>query len=198
MTTDNRTNEQIVLGILSPDATKNRPMAMNYTNRVIEALSAAGLLSEGAPSEEQVEAAAKAIEKIPHIVWNSPTRQDAKTLARAALMAAACVTPKQPSNVTGATIATAGPGQCRVTFNVDGMSEEHLPGCGHEPIVQRSSTVDEGKIAEVIAKANYDWSQQRLEFWRRPENVEPPGDLDKFTARAVVEAIGGETPSTKY
>lgn len=55
-----------------------------------------------------------------------------------------------------------------------------------------SSTVDEGKIAEVIAQANYDWSKQRLEFWRRPSSVEPPGDLDQFIARAVVEAIGGE------
>lgn len=41
--------------------------------------------------DARVEAAAKAIEKIPHIVWNSPTRQDAMTLARAALAAADAV-----------------------------------------------------------------------------------------------------------
>ena len=36
----------------------------------------------------RVEAAVKAIEKIPHIVWNSPTRYDAMVLAEAAIAAA--------------------------------------------------------------------------------------------------------------
>ena len=61
---------------------------------------------------------------------------------------------------------------------------------GAAPAVQQVSV---SELAELIAKANYDWSQQRLEFWRRPASVESPGDLDQYIARAVVEAIGGES-----
>lgn len=41
--------------------------------------------------DARVEAGAKAIEKIPHIVWNSPTRHDAMILADAAIAAADAV-----------------------------------------------------------------------------------------------------------
>lgn len=41
--------------------------------------------------DARVSAASKAIEKIPHIVWNSPTRYDAMVLAEAAITAADAV-----------------------------------------------------------------------------------------------------------
>ena len=65
-----------------------------------------------------------------------------------------------------------------------------VAAAGATPVVQQVSV---SELAELIAKANYDWSQQRLEFWRRPASVESPGDLDQYIARAVVEAIGGES-----
>lgn len=51
------------------------------------------------PTEAQVEAAAKAIEKIPHLVWDSPRRDDAMTLARAALVAAAGAAPQAAKDI---------------------------------------------------------------------------------------------------
>lgn len=73
MTTDNRTNE--------PKQTKTKSS------------------QDFVFTEAQVEAAAKAIERIPHIVWNSPTRQDAMTLARAALVAAQGAAPVPSSGI---------------------------------------------------------------------------------------------------
>ena len=39
-------------------------------------------------SETARDAATRAVEKVPHVVWDSPTRQDARALADAALAAA--------------------------------------------------------------------------------------------------------------
>lgn len=47
--TDNRTNEQIVLRVLHPEATRNLPMAEGYAEKAVEALRAAGRLA-GQPS----------------------------------------------------------------------------------------------------------------------------------------------------
>ncbi len=62
---------------------------------VLDALTQHGRLT--ILTEPAVLAAAKAIEKLPHAVWNSPTRQDALTLARTALNAAALAAEESPS-----------------------------------------------------------------------------------------------------
>lgn len=52
------TAEQIALRALHPEATKNLPLASIYAKRICHDLRAHGLLSEGAPTEEQVKAEA--------------------------------------------------------------------------------------------------------------------------------------------
>ena len=42
----------------------------------------------------------------------------------------------EPSRITGAKISTGGPRSCQVTFDVGGMSEEHVLGCGHKRLLQ--------------------------------------------------------------
>ena len=62
---------------------------------------------------------------------------------RAALVAAAGAAPQAGSgSITGAVVRTAS-GPCHIIYTAEGMSEEHKPGCGHKPILQPSSTVDE-------------------------------------------------------
>lgn len=105
-TTPNPTAEQVVRSALrealeyaETDALVTKQHVESLTSEItpalLAALRAAGLLV-GNPTEEQIERATKAVEKIPHIVWNSPTRPDARTLALAAL-AAAAVAPQEPS-----------------------------------------------------------------------------------------------------
>ena len=50
--------------------------------------------------------------------------------------------------------------------------------------------VDEAAVTGVISQATYDWSKQRLEYWRRPNDAEDPGNFDSSIARAVVEFLG--------
>ena len=58
--TPNPTAEQIALRALHPEATRNLPLASIYAKRICHDLRAHGLLSEGAPTEAQVEAAVHA------------------------------------------------------------------------------------------------------------------------------------------
>ena len=161
MTTDNRTNE--------PKQTKSKSS------------------QDFVFTEAQIEAAAKAVADAMFPRWVECDRvlrsRDEgsliRTAARAALVAAACAAPQAPKDIHE-------PNHDRVYCVRCGGNWP----CQPAP-VQPSSTVDEAALAEVIATANYDWSQQRLEFWRRPASVESPGSLDEFTARAIAEYLTG-------
>lgn len=87
MTTDNRTNEQIVTDLYPfPHDHNRRANALT----ALTALETAGRLV-GEPTEAQVEAAAKALEKFP---LNLITRSEALDAARAALVAVAGTAPR--------------------------------------------------------------------------------------------------------
>lgn len=138
-------------------------------------------------TEEQVEAA-----------WQSllETATDVTTRAdvRAALVAAQGAAPQAGSNsITGAVVRTAS-GPCHIIYTVEGMSEEHKPGCGHKPILQPSSTVDEGKIAEVVRGLMFNDAG----CWAGGiDCTESVSDHAEEIARAVVEAIGGESRASR-
>lgn len=80
--------------------------------------------------------------------------------------------------------------------SVTQVTVSHCVKCGHvAPAAQQVSVT---YLARVIAGAVSDWSRQRLEFWRRPLNVEPPGDCDSFIACAVLAALNGfDTAATE-
>ena len=113
MTTDNRTNEPTAEQILVDEWIRQADRAKSMTGmdaiwfpdaeETLAALGAHGLLSEGAPSEEQIERAARAFfreyhgEDIWPEIWDDgelDTRSRALAATRAALTAAAGVAPQ--------------------------------------------------------------------------------------------------------
>lgn len=136
------------------------------------------------PTPEQVEAAAIAFTCETQDEWErspEPYKEMIREDIRAALVAAQGAAPQAAGE-------RGDPYTC-VDLGHEDCDGSHRDHCA--PVLP-SSGVDEEKLAEVIATATYDWSQQRLEFWRKPKNVEPPGDLDTFTARAVAAWLKGQ------
>ena len=128
-------------------------------------------------TEAQVEAAAKAIEKIPHIVWNSPTRQDAMTLARAALAAAQGAAPQSAKDIHE-------PNHDRVYCVRCGGNWP----CQPAPALS-SGGVDEAALAEVIAKSRG--------FGNGWEQIPPlTREAYREVARAVAAWLKGQGDTT--
>lgn len=117
MTTDNRTNEPTAEQILVDEWIRQADSAKSMTGmdaiwfpdaeETLAVLRANGLLSEGTPSEAQVERAARALFEDPHmsadytwaeLVEDDPTRAEIWRIdARRTLTAAAGVAPQEPS-----------------------------------------------------------------------------------------------------
>lgn len=172
MTTDNRTNEQIVAHVLSFATDRDGSTCEEYAEGVVYALRTAGRLA-GEPTPEQVEAAAKAMHgtRNPWFAaygdWGAAGFEIKKAFrdsARAALVAAAGAEPQAESEHEYLLKAR----------------ELHQTNSGLP-----SSTVDEGKWRDVAKSV----------IERRPYSEETRREirgLENAIARAVVEAIGGE------
>lgn len=204
--TDNRTNEQIVLKVLHPEATRNLPMAEGYAEKAVEALRAADRLA-GEPTEAQVEAAAKAYPRwiVDRDGYEMPWEQESEALKneyrammRATLVAAASVAPQASSASISQALGFLD--HLNAQNHIDWISYSRLhdlisaiapvqpsstveSDCWHEANCGciRASTVDEEKIAKVIASVT--------DLWDEP--LDEVHDIPQI-ARAVVEAIGGE------
>ena len=158
MTTDNRTNEPTAEQILVDEWIRQADRAKSMTGmdaiwfpdaeETLAVLRANGLLSEGTPSEEQVEAAAKAMHETrnpwfaAYVDWGAAgfeIKQAFRESARAALVAAQ--------------------GAARPVNGFDTTAERVKTGDDslHVASVLPSSGVDEDALAEVINAALDKW-----------------------------------------
>lgn len=154
------------------------------------------------PTEAQVEAAAKAIWEryAGHGPWDtlpetrkSPFLKDARTALEAAQGAApqaegvpksTYISPNLPGMIRNLWKSDPSENSVRTALKLAGDLIQELIDLRAAPVLP-SSTVDEGKIAEVVREAKTSW----LRACGTPGHVE---DIDVWITRAVVEAIGGE------
>ena len=159
------------------------------------------------PTPEQVEAAAKAIWDIddsqvldpPWDQLDEKFKRHYRTLARAALVAAAGAAPQAESVPTSKYISPHLPSMIRNLWKSDpsensvrtalklaGDLIQELIDLRAAP-VQSSSTVDEAALAEVITEHGYD--SYRLDYCTCGEKVK--ADMAEHTAHAIVEHLTG-------
>lgn len=206
MTTDNRTNEQIVYEVLGMCGMLLGTRG-SAAKRAIEELEAANRLA-GEPSEEQVERAAIAFTCETQSEWDA-SPETYKQMIREDMRSALNAASVAPQAESGDPDELYWRIKDALSDPVAGLSEvrrrriaELLSKKLAEPApVQPSSTVDEGVVADAISAHNtwYTRNPHTHEAWqgctcgdRLPSGVAKNEWHAAHQARAVVEAIRGE------